>query len=245
MKNIKKYRFLIILALGLFTCVLGIAATQLFRPTICDRPVINRFRGIDYDIVFQGQSGISEQPLTATNLGPVFDKVQANPMGCNPLPQNNVSTMFRVGTPLYTVQSYRPTFRLAAYNGTSIILLQAVANPNAKTGADLLDIHGKVQSIVVSQSASTNAQGTPTTTSSTITDPKQIASLVTMILTAPVMEYNTAGFTGKSYELQFHLRDGTILTSAYWPDSGEMHEGEENIVLPQAFRVALEQAMRK
>jgi hypothetical protein len=153
--------------------------------------------------------------------------------------------MFPVETLLYTVQGYKPAFRLAVRNGASIVLLQAVLNPHAKTGADLLDIEGKVQSIVVSQRVVTHGQSTPTPTSSIITDPKQIASLIRMILDAAVMNTSHTDFTGKSYGLEFYLSDDTILTCTYWPDAGEMQEGEEYMTLPQAFRVALEQALLK
>ena len=50
------------------------------------------------------------------------------------------------------------------------------------------------------------------------------------------------GEQAERYFLVFHLEDGTTFKRAYWLNSGELWHG---ITLPQAFRVAVSQALNR
>jgi len=138
------------------------------------------------------------------------------------------------GTPVYAVKGYRPTFRVATPREGRIVLFEVDTNPRARTGADLLDIAGKVCAIGVNGEDAATQLGA-------ITDPRHIATLIGLILAAPVDQQRTDQ-NGVRYFIAFHLMDGTTVTRAYWPDSGELARG---IMAPPAFRSAVERVARR
>jgi hypothetical protein len=145
------------------------------------------------------------------------------------------AAFLNAGTRVYLVKGYSTTFRLVASSNNSLLLFEADTNPNAKKGADLLDLAGKVQYIGV------NSEQDGTTELAAIKDPKQVTNLVSMVLGAPV-DQNHASKGGTRYFLVFHLKDGTAVTRAYFLDTGELARG---ILLPKAFGFAVEQALKK
>ena len=84
------------------------------------------------------------------------------------------------GTPIYSIKEYSPDFRLVAEAGEESLLFEADTNPNAKTGADLLDIGGKVEYIGINSSVD------GITEIASITDEKLVSNLVEMVLNAPI-----------------------------------------------------------
>lgn len=132
------------------------------------------------------------------------------------------------------VKGYNPEFRLAAYRDDRLVLFEADTNPRAQTGADLLDIGGKVQYIGV------NSAEDGVTEVASITDPVQEAVLVESVLGAPVDQTRPPHGGIQNFFIAFHLRDGTISIRAYSPDSGELSRG---ILLPEAFATAVEQVL--
>ncbi len=192
-----------------------------------------RFGGVTYLEASPGR------PLKEGDLGPVFATVKFKLDGHISDPgyqaRDGDAAFLDAGTQVYTVKGYQPTFRLAAHGNNSILLFEADTNPHAKKGADLLDIAGKVQYIGI------NSEQDGTTELAAIRDPKQVAILVSIVLEAPVdQNYRSSGNT--RYFIAFHLLDGTGVTRAYWPDSGELSRG---ILLPKAFGNMIEQALRK
>lgn len=138
------------------------------------------------------------------------------------------------GTTIYEVKGYAPTFRLAAHRDGRIVLYEADTNPHAKTGADLLDIGGKVRSIsVLSDQDGVTPLGE-------ISDAGKVASLTAMVLSAPVNQ-SQQSTDGPRYFIAFNLLDGTRVTRAYWPGTGELSRG---ILLPPAFAGAVASAVR-
>jgi hypothetical protein len=132
------------------------------------------------------------------------------------------------------VKGYSPTFRLAAQQNNTVTLYEADTNPHARKGADLLDIGGKVQDIgIVSDQDGVTELGA-------IKDPKRVTALVTMVLEATVDQNRQGG--NRRYFIAFHLVDGTVVTRAYWLDTGELARG---ILLPKAFGLAIEAALPK
>ncbi len=139
------------------------------------------------------------------------------------------------GTPLYAVEGYKTSFRLAAYFGGRIVLFESDANPRARTGADLLDIAFKVRSIEV------RADDNGLTTLGVVSDPGQVATLVRLVLAAPLSKGRT-NENGPRYFITFRLNDGTQVTRAYFRGTGELVPG---IITPPAFRAAVERTAHR
>ena len=200
-----------------------------------------QFNGIQYIAVggYMGSyfEGDDARGLVEADLGPEFARVK-NKLAATHLvvPQccrDGDASYLDAGTPVYIVKGYNPEFRLAAYRDDRLVLFEADTNPRAQTGADLLDIGGKVQYIGV------NSSEDGVTELAAITDPEQVAVLVELVLGAPVDQTHLTQVSIQ-YFIAFHLRDGTITTRAYSPDSGELFRG---IMLPEAFGTAVEQAL--
>jgi len=85
-----------------------------------------------------------------------------------------------------------------------------------------------------------NSNQDGTTELAAIKNPKQVAQLVAMVLSAPV-DQTRVGQGGPQYFLAFHLKDGTVVIRAYWLNSGELTRG---ILLPKAFGSVVAQALR-
>jgi hypothetical protein len=194
-----------------------------------------KFNGIMY--VANIDSRASKQ-LVSADLGPQFAtvqfKVDGNISDGNYRPKDGDAAFLDTRTPIYTVKGYSPTFLLTAYSNDQIIRYVADRNPSAKTGADLLDIGGKVTRIGI------NSETDGTTELAAIADPRKIQSLVALVLTAPVKQDTTQPPSGTRYFIAFHLRDGFTVTEVYWTKNGELSRG---IMLPTAFRTAVEQAI--
>jgi hypothetical protein len=177
--------------------------------------------------------------LQTSDLGPEFAKVRFRLEGNVHDPgyrtKDGDAAILAAGTSVYMVKGYAPTFRLAAHSNTGLLLFEADTNPKAKTGADLLDLAQKVRYIGV------NSEQDGTTELASIKDPQQVTRLVTMVLEAPV-DQTSVSQGGTRYFLAFHLTDGTAVTRAYWLNSGELARG---ILLPRAFRTAIEQALKR
>lgn len=190
-----------------------------------------RFHGITYLA--------TSNTLPASQLGSVFDtvtfKLDGNVHDPNYQMKDGDSAFLPAGTQVYTVKGYKPAFRLAAHFAGHIQLYEVNTNPQARSGADLLDISGKVLSIgiISSQDGATQLGA--------IKDSHTIASLVTIVLASPV-DANRSGQGTMTYLIAFHLQDGTSVIRAYWQNSGIMERG---IVLPKAFADAVQQAMVK
>ncbi len=178
------------------------------------------------------------RPLTESDLGPVFAtvtfKLEGNVQNPGYQSRDGDAAFLDAGTKVYTVKGYSPTFRLAAHKNNAFTLYEADTNPHARKGADLLDIGGKVQYIgIVSDQDGVTELGA-------IKDPKRVAALVAMVLEAPIDQNRQGGH--RQYFIAFHLADGTVVTRAYWLDTGELARG---ILLPKAFGLAIKAALPK
>jgi hypothetical protein len=173
-----------------------------------------------------------------SDLGPVFAtvrfKLEGNVQDPNYQSKDGDAAFLDVGTKIYSMKGYSPTFRLIAQENNALTLYEADANSHARKGADLLDIGGKVGYIsVVSSQDDVTELGT-------IKGPGQVATLVSLILTAPVDQNHQTG--NQSYSLFFYLLDGTVVMRTYWMDTGDLSRG---ILLPQAFGQAIKAAVAK
>lgn len=179
------------------------------------------------------------RPLQTSDLGPVFAtvkfKLEGNVQDPAYRAKDGDAAFLDAGTIVYTMKGYTPAFRLVAHSNNGLLLFEADTNPQAKKGADLLDLMEKVSYIGL------NSERDGTTELAAIKDPKQVVRLVSMVLQAPV-DQHAVNQSGIMYFLVFHLKDGTAVTRAYWLDSGELARG---ILLPKAFGTAVEQALKK
>jgi len=222
----------------LVVTILTAACTARVTPTeIVDWIDFVQFNGIQYIAVYNGD-GSAGRDLTEADLGPEFAKVEYKHdephVSSHECCRDGDAAFLEAGTVVYIVKGYHPGFRLAAYRDGRLVLFEADSNPKAQTGADLLDIGGKVDSIRV-----ISAEDGVTELAS-IADPKQVAALVELVLGSPVDQTRLMQGGVQVYFIAFHLMDGTIVTLGFLPDSGELHRG---ILLPEAFATAVEQAL--
>ena len=111
-----------------------------------------QFGGIQYIAVDYTGGGVG-RALADADLGPEFAKVEYKHnephVFSHKCCRDGDAAFLDAGTPLYMVNGYKPEFRLAAHREGRLVLYEAYTNPKAKTGADLLDIGGKVRYIGV------------------------------------------------------------------------------------------------
>ncbi len=237
MRKSARVRLLLSLAATLMgiCCPPGLAGCVPAGSVIIDWVDFIKFDGITYLASFD-HTGRS---LQESDLGPIFASVRFRLDGNVHDPdyhsQDGDAAFLDAGTPVYTVKGYKPQFRLAAHRDGSIVLFEADTNPNARHGADLLDIGGKVRYIGI------NSEQDGITELGAVKDPQQVAALVAMVLKAPV-DQNHQNEAGPSYFIAFHLNDETTTTRGYGTQSRELSRG---IMMPEEFEVAVEEALQK
>jgi len=148
-------------------------------------------------------------------------------------PQDGDAAYLEAGSPLYQVRGYRPTFRLAARQDGRLVIFEADTNPGARVGRDLLDLEGKVRRISI------NSRPDGTTELGAITDPRQVAGMVRMLLAGPVDQRIQPAGEQPVWLLTLHLRDGTATVRAYDPAQRRVERG---ILVPRRFGELVEAA---
>lgn len=201
-----------------------------------------KFGGVTY-LMASGEAAEVGRPLKETDLGPKFaevrHKLQDNVNDPAYEMKNGDAGFLKPGTPLYEVEGYDPSFRLAAYDaytGKTLTLYEVVSNPKAKEASDYLDIEGKVRYIGV------NRDFDHRTRLAVIRDPEKVRSLVEMVMESPLQE-KPGSFSDRNekvYYLAFHLEDGTSSVQTYYPNEGKMYFG---ITLPEEFQEIIERAV--
>jgi hypothetical protein len=224
----------LLLAVLATSLVVGLAGCSLFQPdVVIDWVDFVRFGGVTYLASFE--TGRELQPA---DLGARFATVQFRFAGNVHDPSRQTrdgdAAFLDAGTSVYRVNGYAPTFRLAAHRDGRIVLFEADTNPHAKTGADLLDIGGKVQSIAVTDDTS---GGAPV---ATLSDAHLVTTLLALLLAAPVDQSRQSADSGARYFLAFHLADGTQVSRVYLPGAHEVGRG---IIVSDAFVSTLAAAL--
>jgi hypothetical protein len=226
----------LLLAMLAASMAMSLAGCSLFRSdVVIDWVNFVRFGGITYLASFDAGRELQPADLGA-QFATVRFRLDGNVSDPNYQSQDGDAAFLDAGTAIYRVNGYVPTFRLAAYQGGHIVLFEADTNPHAKTGADLLDIGGRVQSITVTDDISGGALV------ATLADAHLVTTLVSLLLSAPVDQSRQSGDTGARYFLAFHLGDGTQVSRLYLPDA---HEVARGIILPDAFVSALAAALAR
>jgi hypothetical protein len=189
-----------------------------------------RWGGLDYMAVWG-----PGRALTDADLGPVQFHVRtmlsAAGQGPEYQPKDGDAAYVPNGTPVYAVRGYATTFRLAARHDGRLVLYELSDNPGARTGRDLLDIGGKVGAIAMT--SKTDGR----TVLGRIGDATQVATLVNLVLDAPVdgqRHGELAGF------VSFELRDGTATTQAYFRNVPMLARG---ILVPREFAAAMDELL--
>jgi hypothetical protein len=191
-------------------------------------------RGIDY-LPGNAVPGykMAGSALTLAELGPVFDTINTAVGGCSQPTQGNFSTFLPAGTTLYTIKGYLPSFRLAVKQGTSsqnqpISLLEAISNPHATKGSELIQLD-HVSSILLYPQSSPSSSPT-TAPLGAANSPQQVAELTELFDQAPVRAIND---TGSTFDvLVFRFSDGTLSSLVYDPTTGWTNR---SVILPTTF----------
>ena len=195
---------------------------------------IMQFDGIEYH-------GVDDagRVLTEADVGPEYARVRCKLQDHAYQPieglQDGDAALLDPGTPVYSVRGYRPSFRLAVRQQDRWVLFESHDNPQARRGADLLDLAGKVRSIAIHRSLPSSGP-----LLATIGDAQEVTALVAMIEGAHVEPIRWKR-EQDSYRLVFAFEDGTITRRLYQP-GGRRLAGD--IVLPPTFQTALDRALR-
>lgn len=229
----KRALLLVMLAASM---AVGFGGCSLYQPNVViDWVNFVRFGGITY--LANGDAGRELQPADlGTRFATVRFRLDGNVHDPGRQTEDGDAAYLDAGTPVYRVNGYAPTFRLAAHQDGRIVLFEADTNPHAKTGADLLDIGGKVESIAVTDDANS---GAPV---ATLADAHLVTTLVALLLSAPVDQSRQSADSGARYFLAFHLADGTQMSRLYLPDA---HEVARGIIVPDAFVSTLAAALAR
>jgi hypothetical protein len=189
-----------------------------------------RFGGVTYYVADHGVG----RPITPGDLGPELGRVRGNPPMTGPplayRPRDGDAAYLAVGSPVFTVKGYRPSFRLAARHHGRLRLYEAEEAAGARTGADLLDLAAKVRYLSVNSGRFELAR---------VKDGPRVAELVGQVLTAPVRP--SSGRAEDRYcFVVFNLDDRTAVRRTFFPGTGELRPG---VFVPPAFVGAMEDAL--
>ena len=132
--------------------------------------------------------------------------------------QDGDATHLNPGTQVFVVKGYSPQFRLGTVEEGKAVLYEADTNPFAKTGANLLDIRGKVTTIDILN------DDDALTVLATIDDERTVERFIEMVLGAPV-DQGSNDYGGPRYFLGLRLEDGTSVVRAFWMETGELSRG--------------------
>jgi len=206
-------------------------------PRDCPTSEPGSYAEVDYvsfvklDGITYTQLGVYAEAPWPPALGERIGEVTCRLSGNAPLyyrSKDGDAAFLNPGTPIYSLRDYAPSFRVAAESLTvdGFAVYEASTNPNAKMGADILDIRGKVRLFRVR--GATGGLSRPTD----VHDADEIASIVGMVLDSPVDHADREHGELDQYQVEFTLEDGTIVVRAYWPETGELSRG---IMLPAEF----------
>jgi hypothetical protein len=165
----------------------------------------------------------------------VFGVVRRNPPNddLNYQMRDGDAAFVAPGAPVYTVKGYRPAFRLAA-GRHPLRFYEAGEVPGGRSGADVLDLAGKVRYIGI------NSGFDGTTELAAIKQRKQVTTLVRAVLTAPVRPSQVSG-EGASCVVAFHLVDRTAVTRGLHLGTGRLEPG---VFVPRVFLRSVVTALR-
>ena len=190
-----------------------------------------QWNGITYLQVMPVASPASE-PALGAQLTTTKRKLDGNETDPSYRTQDGDAAFLQAGTLIYGLRDYRASFRIGVKSATGIAIYEADTNPRAKTGADLMDLEGKVVQVTVGDSNQREL--------ATIRDPSVVAHLVGLLLQASVDQSPHATAGGPQNFLTLRFLDGTQSVRAFWPSTGELSRG---ILAGPEFARAIEGAL--
>jgi hypothetical protein len=131
--------------------------------------------------------------------------------------QDGEAAFLAAGTAIYSLRDYKTSFRVAVKGATGIVIYEADTNPKARTGADLLDLDGKVDYLGIRDDHNAEL--------ATIHDSAVVPRLVGLILHGPVDQSIQPPPNGPRYFVAINFRDGTQTVRAFWPSTGLLSRG--------------------
>jgi hypothetical protein len=193
----------------------------------------------------QGGEAAGYQPLDMRDLGPIVGHVATNRVDsaaaaaypnepCYWELPDGTAPRLQPGDAIYAVGDFATTFRLAAIHDGEAILYQAWCSDDARVGADLFDIYGRVERISVTGDLSER------TGFATIDQRETLDALVDMLLSGRIIPEELASDAPVTYQLIIHLDDGTTFRAS--TARGEFLWGLSVVELPPAFEEALARA---
>jgi hypothetical protein len=192
------------------------------------------------------------RPLNDDDLGPKFADVH-----------RETAPDVNKAVPVYAVEGYDTSFRLAARVGDRVVPFEAFANPKADEASDILDIGGKVRSISVlggdAADIELDLDKADDLVIGTIGDPEEANRLVRGLMDAPLKPTPIGNYYANvdhRYVIVFRLEDGTAVAMDYRTDTGRLANtystygsGDppltSGIVTPPAFRDAIKEPVRE
>ena len=211
----------------------GPGCRKLIRQDAADYVNFVKLNGVTYT----ADGPVVGRTLGDGDLGPVHARVRCSlrekmdPTGGEL--QDGDAAYLEAGSPLYRVGGYRPVFRLAARQDGRLVIFEADTHPRARVGRDLLDLEGKVRRISV------NSRADGTTELGAITDLRQVAGMVRMLLAGPVDQRIQPTGEQPVRLVAFHLRDGTATVRTYDAAHRRVQRG---ILVPRRFGELVEAA---
>lgn len=203
---------------------IGLLAAGLLALGACDgqRVTIDwvdflQWNGITYLAIPPGSTGLTS-PVLGPQVATTKRKLAENETNPAYRPKDGDAAFLEVGTQVFAVEGYRSTFRVAVQTSGKAVVYEADTNPAAKSGADLMDLEGRVVYIGV--------QGTDARSElAAIHDAAVVSHLVEIILQAPVDQAIQPPQDETQYFVAFHFRDGTQSLRAFWPSMGLLQRG--------------------
>jgi hypothetical protein len=178
------------------------------------------------DVTYVASYTSGGRELGEVDLGPerlrVKQTLARGGFGPGYQPVDGDAAFVPAGDPVYLVRGYSPNFRLAARHDGRLLLYEADTSPQAKRGADLLDIGGKVKSI------SLLSQKDGKTVLSRLTERSRIDDAVRLVLDGPVDQGPPGARVYGSNDVvrvSFELDDGTAMVRSYDRVNGVLWRG--------------------
>jgi hypothetical protein len=185
--------------------------------TIIDWVDFVQWKGITYLAASGPAPAQAVEPALGPQVATTKRKLAGNETDPSYKLQEGDAAFLEAGTPIYGVTGYRPAFRIGVKKAGGIVIYEADTNPTAKTGADLVDLDGKVDYMTIGDSNGRELAA--------IRDPAVVAHLVGLILQAAVDQSVQPPAAGPQYFVTVHFHDGTQTVRAFWPSTGQLQRG--------------------
>lgn len=187
----------------------------------------------------------SERQGEENPLGPAVGAVssrQVNPADAFAYPNepchwsvpDSVAPVLAPGDPIHAVPGFMTDFRLAARHDEGVRIYQVWCRDDARVGADLFDIYGRVSRISVTGDLSERSGF------AVIEDPALLATLTDMVLSGKVIPEENSTGAPVTHQLIVQLNDGSTFRISTAP--GEVLWGLSVIEVPPEFHDILDAA---